>query len=145
MAKRKAANGQPDPAIRRLMDGFSALYVRALNPPDVADEWLAWQAAGKPKDRVPARAPRRPVLGGKEAKLLQRWLQAWPEAEIAAVMEAFYGAARYDYRVVNSNQDLGAVYALRDYLAARGRRATDRRTNENMDAAVRAMQGRDRC
>ena len=143
MVKGKPATAEPSSGVARLMGAFHAAYVRRWNPPEVAEPWLAWVAAKKqgPCAVTPTQVMR-PVLTGKDAKLFQGWLGAWSEEQIVGAIDYFFGEARLDRRVVTSNHDVGALYALKDYLLARRHQPADERTTSNLDAARRAMQRR---
>jgi hypothetical protein len=144
MAKRaKREKAPPDPAIPRCVDAFYAAYVRKHNPPERAERWLKESAERVPlADRSIPREqmvlPR--IIGGKDAALMKQMLTTWGEETVLRLIGLFFGAAYRDWGVVNSNQDIPALFAVAPRLLVRGETTTvDRRTAENLDAAQRAM------
>lgn len=127
-----------DPAIKRCLDAFFAAYVRKHNPPAWADRAVdAYMSrALKKLPRQGYTLPR--MLYAKDASLFKKMLADWGEPTVLELIEAFFGAAYHMWGVVNSNQDVGALFAAAPRLLIR-REVPDARTASNLDAATKAM------
>lgn len=144
MAKReKKEKAPPDPAVPRCVNEFYAAYVRKHNPADKAEQWLRESA-----DRVPLEQRSIPreqmvlprIVGGKDATLVKQMLASWGEPTVKRLIGLFFGEAYQDWGVVNSNQDIPALFAVAPRLLVRQPGAgRDRRTSDNLEAAQRAM------
>lgn len=137
-AGKKAAN----PAIKRCIDAFYAAYVRRHNPFD-ADLWLQEMAAGVPVDKRTTAQSKMilPMIkGAKDGALIQKMLSTWGEERVAKLIEDFFGDAYQMFGVVNSNQDIGALFAAAPRIIVRDNAsAVSRKTANNLEAAARAM------
>lgn len=142
MAKRLKVNGEklPDPAIKRCLDAFYEGYTRRHNPPAIADEILAAYAGRRMADLPKAGKVILKVDYKKDSTLIRRMLATWDEPTVLRLIDDFFGRAYLDYRVINSNQDVGALYMVAPKLLLRDRIPPDRRTAEIHDAALRAQQ-----
>jgi len=142
--KPKAEKAPVDPAIKRCIDAFYEAYVRKHNPPERAEQWMQEVARKVP---VPERSiplnqmvlPR--ILGAKDGTLIKTMLASWGEERVLEIVRKFFGEAYADWGVVNSNQDIPALYTAAPRILVRDR-VPDRRTADNLSAGQRAMMRR---
>lgn len=137
MSARAKATKETDPAIARCVAAFYAAFVRRYNPPAMAEAWLATTPKTRPFPKEQMVLPM--IAGGKDANLFKKMLDAWGETTVLRLIEEFFEASRTDPRIIRANPDVGGFYFNAQYLLTRNQRVTDRRTAENLDAAVRAM------
>lgn len=141
--KEKKPKPPPDPAVPRCVNEFYAAYVRKHNPPEKAEPWLQESARRVPLEgrsipREQMVLPR--IVGGKDATLVKQMLASWGEATVLRLIALFFGDAYRDWGVVNSNQDIPALFSVAPRLLVRETaKPLDRRTAENLDAVQRAM------
>lgn len=136
-----------DPAVGRCVKAFYAAYVRRHNPL-TAERWLAEMDAGvKVADRTtPQSAMLLPLIkGAKDGALMKKLLAAYGEERVLRLIDDFFGECYTMFGVINSNQDVGALFAAAPRLVVREHaRQQPSRTVRNLDAAARAMGRRPR-
>lgn len=141
-----AKKGKGDPAVKRCIDAFYAAYVRHHNPRE-ADAWLREMADGVPvaERTTPQAQMILPMIkGAKDGALVRKMLATWGEPRVLDLIADFFGPAYTTFGVINSNQDIGALFAAAPRLLVRAHAALpSRRTASNMEAASRAMGRRD--
>lgn len=139
MTKDKPGDGS---AVKRCIDAFYAAFVRFHNPA-FAESWLAESAAKVPpaERTVPQVKMVLPLIkGGKDASHMKHLLATYGEERVTWLIAEFFGPAYRTFGVINSNQDIGALYSVAPRLLVRDRSTMQpRRTNNNLDAAARAM------
>lgn len=138
MAAKKAG----DPAVKRCIDAFYAAYVRRHNPL-LADQWLREMSAGIPVDKrtTPQATMILPMIkGAKDGALIQKMLATWGEARVLQLIDSFFGDCYTMFGVVNSSQDIGALFAAAPRMIVRDHaNPISRKTANNLEAAARAM------
>lgn len=143
-ARRKKAKPEKkgDAAVTRCIQAFYAAYVRRHNPL-TAEQWLQEMADGVPvaKRTTPQSAMILPLIkGAKDGALVRKMLVAWGEERVLALIEDFFGDAYTMFGVINSNQDIGALFLVAPKLLVRDHATMSRKTLNNLQAAAQAMQ-----
>jgi hypothetical protein len=128
--------------VQRCIQSFYAAYVRRHNPL-TADKWLEEMAARVPVDKrtTPQSAMILPlIVGGKDGALMKKMLAAWGEERVLKLIDDFFGDAYTMFGVINSNQDIGALFTAAPKILVRDNAVMhSRRTANNLEAAARAM------
>ena len=144
-AKKKTEKG--DTVVTRCIAEFYAAYVRRHNPL-TAERWLQEMSEHVPvaKRTTAQSAMILPMIkGGKDGSLMKKMLATWGEERVMQLIADFFGDAYTMFGVINSNQDIGALFSAAPRLLVREHAAQQpRRTVSNLDAAARAMGRRPR-
>lgn len=129
-------------AVKRCIEAFYAAYVRRHNPL-TAEAWLAEVAARVPVDKrtTPLSQMILPMInGGKDGALFKKMLATWGEERVLRLIEDFFGDAYTMFGVINSNQDVGALFMVAPKILVRDHAVMpSRKTANNLEAAARAM------
>lgn len=141
-AKKKEKKKGGDDPVQRCIRTFYAAYVRRHNPL-TADQWLDEMNRHVPVDQrtTPKESMILPMIhGGKDGALVKKMLNTWGEARVLQVIEDFFGEAYTMFGVINSNQDIGALFTVAPKIMLRERAIMpSRKTANNLEAAARAM------
>ena len=133
-----------DPSVKRCIDAFYDAFVRRHNQQASAESWIAEKRAKVP---VAERSVRQadmtlPLINGaKDGALMKKLLAAYGEDRVLSLIEDFFGRGYATWGVGNSSQDVGAFFSAAPRLLVRNAapRQQPRRTQNNLDAAARAM------
>jgi hypothetical protein len=140
-AKKKAPSKDGD-VVQRCIKSFYAAYVRRHNPL-TAEQWLAEMDAHVPLDKrtTPQASMILPMIkGGKDGALVKKMLATWGEERVLKIIDAFFGEAYTMFGVINSNQDIGALFMVAPKILVRDHAVMpSRKTASNLEAAARAM------
>ena len=121
------------------LDAFYAAFVRRHNPDALAEQWLAMSPRARSADEVlKAKLVLPRISGAKDMVLMRKMIDAWGRATVERLIADFFGAAYLMRRVHDSNQDVGALWAVAPQLLVRAG-IPDARTAANLDAAQKAM------
>jgi hypothetical protein len=138
--ERKPTKGSD--VVQRCIKSFYAAYVRRHNP-ITAEKWLEEMAARVPvaERTTPQSAMILPMInGGKDGALVKKMLATWGEARVLTLIEDFFGDAYTMFGVINSNQDIGALFMVAPKILVRDHAVMpSRKTANNLEAAARAM------
>jgi hypothetical protein len=137
-AEQKKARGE---SAKRCLDTFYEAFMRRHNPANLVDEWLAIKPSERHSgkyDDLKAKLVLPRIEGAKDMTLMKRMIESWGEVTVRRLIEDFFGSAYLMHQVINSNQDVGALWFAAPKLLLR-RGVPDDRTRGNLDAVRRAM------
>jgi hypothetical protein len=115
-------------AVKAVLDAYIEGFRVRWNSPEDVTRWRADKTA-------PLLHPE--MAWGRDGALAKRMIATWGEKDVLALVKQFFTTT--DPRITRTSYKFIDFYNTAQHLMLRGRRISDRRTADNVDAAMRAM------